>query len=271
MNKQSERMQSYLHQIEQNADERQFLASLPDEDAELQGLLQLVVELKRAPHPTLASVSAPLVHSQLVEALDTQQQSAPQPTARQRPVWHLPWTIRLAGVAALLCLVALFVWGGVDRESLAPMLGTMQVNPPTATFAPATIEGTASPALLPAMSSDSPLVTPETPSLDLVGTVVVSPLPAPKPGEEIDDRCAVSAVRHPAAQRLAEQYRTDEAAVMAWFCAGYGFGEIGLAYEISIASGVTLGEILELRQSGLEWGGIMQRLGVISRIDPIDD
>lgn len=51
MNTQSDRLQSYLQQIEQNAESRDPSPMLPDDDLELRALLQLAQDLKHAPHP----------------------------------------------------------------------------------------------------------------------------------------------------------------------------------------------------------------------------
>jgi len=255
MNTQSDRLQSYLQQIEQNAESRDPSPMLPDDDLELRALLQLAQDLKHAPHPTLITASAPDAHQRLVDALHTQRRSSQPGAPTRRPRWQFPWTLRLAGAAAMLGLVALALWSGGDRQKWGAMIGSVHVNAPTATYSPIAVTATSAPSLAP--------ISPP--------ARVVSPLPTPKPDAEIDDRCALTITRHPAAQRLATQYGTSEAAIMAWFCAGYGFGEIGLAHEISLASGATLEEILVLRQVGSDWGAIMQQLEVIMRIDPTED
>ncbi|HRE26407.1 MAG TPA: hypothetical protein PK954_07215 [Anaerolineales bacterium] len=50
---------------------------------------------------------------------------------------------------------------------------------------------------------------------------------------------------------------------MGWFCQGYGFGEIELAYGLAAESDLTVVEVFALRQSGLGWGQIMQQLGAL--------
>lgn len=49
--------------------------------------------------------------------------------------------------------------------------------------------------------------------------------------------------------------------VMDWFCLGYGFGEIDMAYRLSVLSGVSVDEIFQMREDGMGWGQIKQELG----------
>jgi hypothetical protein len=48
--------------------------------------------------------------------------------------------------------------------------------------------------------------------------------------------------------------------IMSWFCQGFGFGEIDLAYGLSRESGVAVTDIFALRRSGLGWGQIKKQL-----------
>jgi hypothetical protein len=48
--------------------------------------------------------------------------------------------------------------------------------------------------------------------------------------------------------------------IMGWFCQGFGFGEIDLAYELSRESGLPVASVFEMRRSGLGWGVIKQQL-----------
>jgi hypothetical protein len=61
---------------------------------------------------------------------------------------------------------------------------------------------------------------------------------------------------------LATRYGVAPAEIMAWFCAGNGFGEIDLAYSLSAQTGVSVNAIFALRAAGLGWGQIMEQLGV---------
>ncbi len=60
----------------------------------------------------------------------------------------------------------------------------------------------------------------------------------------------------PHAQTLAESYSATYDEIMGWFCQGYGFGEIELAYDLSAVSSTPVAEIFEMRASGMGWGEI---------------
>lgn len=64
----------------------------------------------------------------------------------------------------------------------------------------------------------------------------------------------------PEATRLAERYGVTYEEIMTWFCLNYGFGEIDLAYSMSLESGVPVADIFAMRESGLGWGLIKQTL-----------
>lgn len=64
----------------------------------------------------------------------------------------------------------------------------------------------------------------------------------------------------PKAQKLAEMYDVPYEEIMSWFCQGFGFGEIDLAYELNRETGISVEEIFDLRKSGLGWGEIKMRL-----------
>jgi hypothetical protein len=72
---------------------------------------------------------------------------------------------------------------------------------------------------------------------------------------------------HPVAERLAEAYEDDVEydQIMAWFCDGFGLGEIKLALETSEGTGVSPGELLtESREMG-GWGLVWQKYGLVGR------
>jgi len=50
--------------------------------------------------------------------------------------------------------------------------------------------------------------------------------------------------------------------VMGYFCQGYGFGEIALAYQLSQQAGVPVGEVFAQRGSGQGWGQVMKSYGL---------
>jgi hypothetical protein len=48
--------------------------------------------------------------------------------------------------------------------------------------------------------------------------------------------------------------------IMGWFCQGFGFGEIDLAYGLSQETSIPVAEIFALRQQGLGWGEIKRHV-----------
>lgn len=75
----------------------------------------------------------------------------------------------------------------------------------------------------------------------------------PPPTEAAD---CVGAEPQPHAMQLAQQFGVSYEEIMAWFCSGYGFGEIELAYQMSVDYNVTVGEIFAMRVDGMGWGQI---------------
>ncbi|MBN1372209.1 MAG: FecR domain-containing protein [Anaerolineaceae bacterium] len=59
---------------------------------------------------------------------------------------------------------------------------------------------------------------------------------------------------------LAERYGVTPAEILYWFCQGYGFGEIDLAYELAQGAGVPVSTVFEMVESGMGWGLIKQTL-----------
>lgn len=91
-----------------------------------------------------------------------------------------------------------------------------------------------------------------TPTLE---TPVVTETPLPP--EETD---CTGANPHPTGQKLAQRYGVSYEEIMGWFCQGFGFGEIDLAYSLSLKSGKPVAEIFAMRRSGLGWGEIKKQL-----------
>jgi hypothetical protein len=92
------------------------------------------------------------------------------------------------------------------------------------------------------------------------------------PTDEQDDPstgyfCTQSEDPHPFGDRLAERYGTDYETLQAWFCDGFGWGQIMLALQTSQVTGGDPGELLEARSGGEGWGQIWQGLGLIGRPD----
>jgi hypothetical protein len=69
---------------------------------------------------------------------------------------------------------------------------------------------------------------------------------------------------HPTGARLADDYGVTYTEIMGWFCQGYGFGEIDLAYTISQSTEtpIDVAIIFGERESGMGWGNIMKEYGL---------
>lgn len=78
----------------------------------------------------------------------------------------------------------------------------------------------------------------------------------------------VQSDRHPVGDKLAERYNTTYEAIMAWFCQGYGFGEVELAYRISREAGVSIETVFAQKEGGMGWGEIMQFYKMIGKDKP---
>lgn len=78
--------------------------------------------------------------------------------------------------------------------------------------------------------------------------------------DERADNCT-GADPHPHGMALAGDYGVSYEEIMNWFCQGYGFGEIELAYLLSEEVGLTVEEVFALRAEGMGWGNIRKELG----------
>lgn len=118
-------------------------------------------------------------------------------------------------------------------------------------------DGLVTPTPLP---TEPPLVTTEPPP---AGTepppLPTEPVVTPSPYPEPVDPCT-GANPQPKGQTLASKYGVSYDTIMRWFCQGFGFGEIDLAYGLSRQSGVPVEQIFAMRQSGLGWGEIKKQL-----------
>jgi hypothetical protein len=65
---------------------------------------------------------------------------------------------------------------------------------------------------------------------------------------------------HPTGMSLAQKYGVPYEEIMSWFCQGFGFGEIDLAYSLSWVSGRPVTEVFALKSGGVGWGEIKQQL-----------
>lgn len=68
----------------------------------------------------------------------------------------------------------------------------------------------------------------------------------------------------PKGQTLANLYGVPYEEIMGWFCQGFGFGEIDLAYGMSRQYGIPVEQIFDLRKSGLGWGEIKKLVPAIT-------
>lgn len=83
--------------------------------------------------------------------------------------------------------------------------------------------------------------------------------------DDDSDRC-LNDQEHPQAQAIAEAEGVPAEQIMEWFCSGFGFGEIKLAFRIREQTGLDVSELLEQRED-LGWGRIMQEAGLIGNKD----
>ncbi len=72
--------------------------------------------------------------------------------------------------------------------------------------------------------------------------------------------CDAADKQQPTGLTLSARYGVSYEEIMVWFCKGYGFGEIDLAYEMSRTSGMPVTEIFALRESGMGWGNIKKEI-----------
>jgi hypothetical protein len=94
--------------------------------------------------------------------------------------------------------------------------------------------------------------------------------------EENAERCPTgNFAAHPAGLKLSTQYDVAYEDVMAWFCEGYGFGEIMLALQTSmIDEELTPEALLAMKTETGGWGQVWQSLGLIGagkKVQPVDD
>lgn len=118
-------------------------------------------------------------------------------------------------------------------------------------------------------STPTPSITPTpeitatvTPTPTLEATPVITDTLTPEP-EEMPVPGVTSctgAQPHPTGMTLAQRYGVPYEEIMSWFCQGFGFGEIDLAYSLSLQSGQPVASIFEMKSSGMGWGQIKQQL-----------
>ena len=77
-------------------------------------------------------------------------------------------------------------------------------------------------------------------------------------------RCDNRTQQQPEALRLAQRFGVTYDEIIMWFCKGFGFGEIDLAYDLSQSSGVPVSDIFSMRSSGLGWGQIKKQVNAMA-------
>jgi len=95
-------------------------------------------------------------------------------------------------------------------------------------------------------------------------TGTVTPTVVPK---NESSRCENRSEQHPDALKLAARFGVPYVEIIEWFCKGFGFGEIDLAYGLSQPSGVPVSQIFSMRSGGMGWGEIKKKLA--SQITPV--
>ncbi len=83
--------------------------------------------------------------------------------------------------------------------------------------------------------------------------------------------CDATDKQHPTGLTLSARYGVSYEEIMVWFCKGYGFGEIDLAYEMSQTSGLPVSEIFAMRESGIGWGNIKKEIAKLTVGTPSPD
>lgn len=113
---------------------------------------------------------------------------------------------------------------------------------------------------------DSQEEPPSTEEIPVPGSVISTTLPdsgtilaTPEVSTTLVTNCTGNTL-HPTGQKLAQRYGVSYEEIMGWFCQHYGFGEIDLAYGLSLQSGVPVADIFVVRSAGLGWGQIKAQL-----------
>lgn len=145
----------------------------------------------------------------------------------------------------------------LEKERPEPTATPTPSITPTPTFTP-TPAGTLTPTptstatVTPSPTfTGTPATATPTPSMTVTTTVM--------PKNE-NSRCDNRTNMQPEGLRLAARYQVTYDEIMAWFCKGFGFGEIDLAYGLSQTSNIPVAEIFSMRTSGMGWGNIKKAI-----------
>ena len=99
-------------------------------------------------------------------------------------------------------------------------------------------------------------------------TPTVTPTGTPLSPEK--NLCPEQTDVQPEGMRLAQRYNIHYTEIEGWFCQGFNFGEIDLAYGLSLQTGKPVSEIFAMRKSGLGWGQIKKELSPVTIPNPRD-
>jgi hypothetical protein len=115
-----------------------------------------------------------------------------------------------------------------------------------------------------ATATITPTITPTPPlTVTVTPTITVTPTPTPTatptPAATPVTDCT-GANPQPKGQKLADLYGVPYEEIMGWFCQGFGFGEIDLAYSLGVQTGTPVDQIFAMKSSGLGWGEIKKQL-----------
>jgi hypothetical protein len=72
--------------------------------------------------------------------------------------------------------------------------------------------------------------------------------------------CEASGKQHPEGLRLAQRWGVPYEEIMGWFCQGFGFGEIDLAYDLALNAQQPVAGIFAMKSGGMGWGEIKQQI-----------
>jgi hypothetical protein len=112
-------------------------------------------------------------------------------------------------------------------------------------------ENTAQPSGTPQPTVTGTIMPSETPAVSATPEVTATP-EGTRSGCEAEDH-----VNHKG-EELAARWGVTYKEIIAWFCQGFGFGEIDLAYELARDSGKPVGDIFAMKAGGKGWGLIKQ-------------
>ena len=60
--------------------------------------------------------------------------------------------------------------------------------------------------------------------------------------------------------QLAKEHHVPQEELVAWFCRGFGVGEIVEAYRLAAETGRAVDSIFAMREAGIGWGAIRREL-----------